>query len=60
MFDETFFKFATGFFGIILASFAITVILDHYAAQQTATAGNGASVFTSLVARFNPDAFHNN
>lgn len=50
MFTEGFFKFVTGFFGIILASFALTIVLDNYAAAQTATAiQEGASVFSALI-----------
>jgi hypothetical protein len=49
MFTEGFFKFVTGFFGIILASFAFTIVLDHYATSETATRGEGASVFSLFI-----------
>lgn len=43
--NDTFFSFVIGFFGIILASFCITVALDYY----TRPIGEqSASVFESL------------
>lgn len=49
MFTEGFFRFTTGFFGIILASFAFTIVLDYYAKTEFASNNaNGASVFSAL------------
>jgi len=46
VFNDTFFKFVIGFFGIILASFCVTVALDYYDEQHPGK--QAASVFESI------------
>ena len=46
--NQTFLSFVLGFFGIILTSFGLTVLLDSYDAT-TPTDDQSASVFQAMV-----------
>lgn len=51
--NDTFLKFVIGFFGIILASFSLTVVLDHaggkHDVETSASVRQPASVIMSVL-----------